>query len=189
MRVIPSLCVGATLAAGVLSGACSNTLQPAQPTSINVVDTVTLYAATGTPVGTPSAYNIEVDPSVARVRTDTTPVFDFLFDMPGTTSKLYPPGALPGLSRSAAMQFGGSFDATTTAPGAGWNDTTALTVDSGSVVLVRGRPVTTCVIGTVFEYAKLQVLSLDTIARTITFRILADANCGYRDLTPGYPKH
>jgi hypothetical protein len=189
MRVLPSVCVGATLAAAVLSGACSSTLAPPIPSSVNTIDTVTLYAATGTPVGTPSAYNIEVDPSVARVRTDTTPIFDFLFDMPGPTSKLYPPGSLPGLARSAALQYAGSFDGVTTAPGAGWNDTTALSVDSGTVVLVRGRAVSTCAIGTVFEYAKLQVLSLDTIARTITFEILANANCGYRDLTPGTPKH
>ncbi|HZH41085.1 MAG TPA: hypothetical protein VFD85_08750 [Gemmatimonadales bacterium] len=188
MRVIPSVYVGATLAAAVLSGGCSSTLAPAAPTSVNTVDTVTLYAATGTPVGTPSAYNIEVDPSVARIRTDTTPIFDFLFDQPGTTSKLYPPGSLSGLSRSAALQYAASFDGVTTAPGAGWNDSAAFTVDSGTVVLVRSRPVT-CVIGTVFNYAKLQVLSLDTIARTITFQILANANCGYRDLTPGTPKH
>jgi hypothetical protein len=188
MRVIPSVCVGATVAAAVLSGACSSTLAPPIPSSVNTIDTVTLYAATGTPVGTPSAYNIEVDPTVARVRTDTTPIFDFLYDIPGSAPKLYPPGSLPGLARSAALQYAASFDGVTTAPGAGWNDSSALTVDSGTIVLVRSRQVS-CAIGTVFEYAKLQVLALDTIARTITFEILANANCGYRDLSPGTPQH
>lgn len=188
MRPISSLCAGAALAAGVLSGACSSTLAPPAPTSVNYVDTTMLYAATGTPVGTPSAYNIEDSSSDARVRTDTTPIFDFLFDIVGPQAKLYPPGALTGLARTSALQYASSFDGTTTAPGSGWNDSTALNIDSGTVVLVRSRQVT-CAIGTVFQYAKLQILSIDTIARTATFQILTNRNCGYRDLTPGYPKH
>ncbi|HEY6784823.1 MAG TPA: hypothetical protein VI159_07715 [Gemmatimonadales bacterium] len=188
MRPISSLCAGAALAAGVLSGACSSTLAPPAPTSVNYVDTTMLYAATGTPVGTPSAYNIEDSSSDARVRTDTTPIFDFLFDIKGDTAKLFPPGALPGLARTSALQYGSSFDGTTTAPGPGWNDSAALKIDSGTVVLVRSRQVS-CAIGTVFQYAKLQILSIDTVARTTTFQILSNRNCGYRDLTPGYPKH
>jgi hypothetical protein len=184
--ILISLCFGATLAAGVLSAACNSTLGPPAAATANVVDTATLYAASGTPVGTPSAYNIE---SNERIRTDTTPVFDFLFDITGGKAQFFPPGALAGLARSAAMQFGGSFDGTTTAPTAGWNDTTALTVDSGTVVLVRSRAVTCSYGATVFQYAKLQVLTLDTIARTISFQILANTNCGYRDLNTGLPKH
>ena len=189
MRPLSPLSVGAALAALVLSGACSSTLAPPAPTAVNVVDTTMLYAASGTPVGTPSAFNIWDTVTDARVRTDTTPIFDFLFDIKGDTAKLYPPGALPGLARSAALQYAGSFDGTTTAPGPGWNDTTALNVDSGTVVLVKSRVFTTCPIGAVPEYAKLQILSIDTVARTTTFRILANRNCGYRDLTPGLPKH
>jgi hypothetical protein len=188
MRPISSLCAGAALAAGVLSGACSSTLAPPAPSFVNVVDTATLYAATGTPVGTPSAYNIEDTVTGARVRTDTTPIFDFLFDIVGSQARLYPPGALTGLARTSALQYASSFDGTTTAPGPGWNDSTALKIDSGTVVLVRSRQVS-CAIGTVFQYAKLQILSIDTVARTTTFQILSDRNCGYRDLTPGYPKH
>ncbi|HYK10763.1 MAG TPA: hypothetical protein VEV39_08185 [Gemmatimonadales bacterium] len=188
MRTLSSLCAGAALAAGVLSGACSSTLAPPAAIYVNVVDTATLYAATGTPVGTPSAYDIEDTVTGARVRTDTTPIFDFLFDIVGSQAKFYPPGALPGLARTAALQYAGSFDGTTTAPGPGWNDSTALDIDSGSVILVRSRQVS-CAVGIVFEYAKVQILSIDTVARTTTFQILNNRNCGYRDLTPGYPKH
>ena len=185
MRTFTSVTIGGTLAAALLAGACSSTLGPPAATSVNVIDTVTLYAASGTPVGTPSAYDIQIG---ARVRTDTSPVFDFLFDMTGTSSKLYPPGALPGFGRSAALEYAASFDGTTTAPTGGWNDTTALAVDSGSVVLVRSRAIN-CSFAVVFLYAKLQVLAVDTLARTIQFQILNNMNCGYRDLTPGLPKH
>ena len=185
MRAFTSFSIGAALAAGVLSGACGSTLGPPIASDANVIDTVTLYAASGTPVGTPSAYDIQLN---QRVRTDTTPIFDFLFDITGSQAKLYPPGALPGLARTAALQYAASFDGTTTAPGSGWNDSTALNVDSGTVVLVRSRQVS-CAVGVVFEYAKLQILAIDTVARTTTFQILNNRNCGYRDLTPGYPKH
>ena len=186
MRTLTSLCVGATLAGGVLSAACGSTLGPPAAASANVIDTSTLYAASGTPVGTPSAYNVQTN---ERVRTDTTPAFDFLFDMTGSTARLYPPGSLPGLARSAALQYAASFDGTVTAPTGGWNDTTSLSIDSGTVVLVRSRAVTCQYGATVFEYAKLQILTLDTIARTISFQILANTNCGYRDLNIGLPKH
>jgi hypothetical protein len=186
MRALTSLSAGAALAAAVLSGACGSTLGPPAAGDVNVIDTVTLFAASGTPVGTPSAYDIELK---ERVRTDVTPVFDFLFNLTGSTAKLYPPGALTGLARTAALQYGGSFDGTTTAPTSGWNDTTALAVATGNTVLVHSRLITCGYGATVFQYAKLQVLAVDTLARTIQFQILSNTNCGYRDLTPGLPKH
>jgi hypothetical protein len=186
MRAFTSFSMGAALAAGVLSGACGSVLGPPAAASANVIDTVTLYAASGTPVGTPSAYDIEIN---ERVRTDTTPLFDFLFDMPGTTAKFFPPGSLPGLTRTSALQYAASFDGTTTAPPSGWNDTTALTVSNGTVVLVHSRLITCAYGASVFQYAKLQVLAIDTLARTIQFQILSNTNCGYRDLNPGLPKH
>ena len=186
MRALTSLSIGAALAAGVLSGACGNTLGPPIASDANIIDTVTLYAASGTPVGTPSAYDIQLN---QRVRTDTTPLFDFLFDMTGSTALLYPPGALPGLSRSAALQYAASFAGTTTAPTSGWNDSTALPISNGTVVLVRSRAILCSYGATVFEYAKLQLLDIDTLARTIQFQILTNTNCGYRDLNTGIPQH
>ncbi len=40
---------------------------------------------------------------------------------------------------------------------------------------------------TVFLYAKLRVVAIDTTARRIDFRILVDQNCGYHGLAPGIP--
>ena len=57
-----------------------------------------------------------------------------------------------------------------------------------TVAVVRSRPTSTCVIGTVYYYAKLQVVRIDTIARRIDYNILVDLNCGYRGLEPGIPK-
>lgn len=185
MRVSTCFQIAAALAAGILAGGCGSTLGPPQATSENVVDTVTLYAASGTPVGSPSAYDVF---GGVRVRTDVTPVFDFLFDMTDSGAKLYPPGALPGLARTGALQLGGAFDAITSAPTGGWNDSSAIGVIPGTVVLARSRAVN-CGYAFLSVYAKLEVLALDTLSRSISFQILSDINCGYRDLTPGIPKH
>jgi hypothetical protein len=39
------------------------------------------------------------------------------------------------------------------------------------------------------KYAKLEVLSFDEAARTVTFRILIDENCGFKGLEPGLPQN
>jgi len=188
MRSVPVLGGSLVVVAAMLGGACNSTLGPPTASVDNVVDTVTLYALTGTPVGSPSAYSIE-GPAPSPVRTDSVPAFDFAFDLVGGRALVYPQGALPGLSRSSALQYGPSFDGVTTAPGAGWNDTTALTVDVGTPVVVRSRAILCDYGATVYEYAKMEILAVDTTARTVNFRILADVNCGYRDLNVGIPTH
>ena len=71
------------------------------------------------------------------------------------------------------------------APSNGYITTDTVAVDSGDVFVVRSRLV--CTIG-VSQYAKLQVLSFDDAQRSVTFRVLANNNCGYKDLDPGFPK-
>jgi len=62
-------------------------------------------------------------------------------------------------------------------------------VDSGNVFIVRSRPSVNCAaIGLSLPvYAKLEVLAVDTTARTVQFRVLVDRNCGYHGLQPGLP--
>jgi hypothetical protein len=36
-------------------------------------------------------------------------------------------------------------------------------------------------------YGKLEILSFDADNRTISFRVLANLNCGYKGLEPGIP--
>ena len=154
----------------------------------NVVDSVSLWALDGTPINTPSAYNILGIPPAA-VRTDLTTAFDFAFNItPAGQAVLLPTGAL-GLGKASGIVVSSTpFDSITLAPSTGYQDSTAVAVDSGTVAVVRSRPTSTCVIGTVYYYAKLQVVRIDTIARRIDYNILVDLNCGYRGLEPGIPK-
>lgn len=178
--------VGAVLSLA-LAAACSSTLGPPTAASVNVVDTVTLFGLSDTAVASPSAYDIQLN---QKVRTDETSSFDFAVDIVGGQPTFYPTGALVGIARASALQYSNQgFDQVLTAPGAGWNDSTALTAGVGTVLLVRSRAITCGYGATVFEYAKLQVLAVDTAARQIDFQILTNTNCGYRDLQLGIPKH
>src|SRR5712664_3602547 len=106
--------------------ACGNPLGLPGAFISNVVDTVSLYALSGTPVSLPSGYSII---SRHTVRTDQGSPFDFAFDIDTAgTSRLYPTGALK-LGRQSGLQLSAQqFDSIKIAP------TTNYNLDSAQVV-------------------------------------------------------
>jgi hypothetical protein len=180
-------CALAVLGLALLA-ACTNSLGLPAAQITNKIDTVTLYALSGTPFTTPSAYALN---GALIVRTDQTTVFDFAFNIidPLNQAVLLPSGALrlprtPGLQRSSS-----AFNTITTAPVDGYELDNPVVVDTGVVLVVRSRALT-CADGTTESlYAKLRVLALDLnpAVRTIRFEILVDQNCGYIGLEPGLP--
>ncbi len=176
----------------LLAAACSDTTGLPAAVIDNVVDTVSLFALFGTPISTPSAYDLNSRlggaAANALVRTDQASAFDFAFNFDSLRRPvLLPPGAV-GLGQSSGLQRASlPFDAITVAPTGGYVFDQPLVVDTGTVAVVRSRP-TNCLFGvTVFLYAKLRVVAIDTTARRIDFRILVDQNCGYHGLAPGIP--
>ena len=180
----PFAALGALAALAALA-ACGNStgLPPARLD--NVVDTVSLYALDGTPLTAPAAYDVE---NLRTVRTDLTTAYDFIFNIDaGNRALLLPTGAVGLGKQSGILVQSTSFDAITDAPTSGYVDSVAVAVDSGTVAIIRSRP-TQCSFGViVFLYAKIEVLKIDRVARRLDFRILADLNCGYRQLQPGIP--
>src|SRR5256886_5516827 len=74
------------------------------------------------------------------------------------------------------------------APTGGYIFDKPITLDTGTVVLVRSRPAL-CSFGVSLPlYAKLRVLAVDTTERRLNFEILVDQNCGYRGLELGLPQ-
>lgn len=150
----------------------------------NNEDVFTLGALNGTPVSIPSAFSI---PDDIVVRTDQTSAFDFAYVRDGTRSLLVPLDALglggrtsnPGLQRATT-----GYDNITDPPSDGYITTDSLAVAVGDVIIARSRPA--CYLG-VPHYAKLQVQAIDANAGTLTFRAVANVNCGYRSLAPGIP--
>jgi hypothetical protein len=174
------------LTAGSAALACSdpNALRP--PANSNFEDTLTLYALHGTPIATPSAFSVPEGP----VRTDRTSDFEFAYDVGPQGEHLFLPLAVLDISGSISVNPGllpssKLFVDVHRAPSNGYITTDTVIPDSGDVFVVRSRLV--CNIG-VSEYAKLQVLSFDDAQRSVTFRVLANINCGYKDLDPGFPK-
>jgi hypothetical protein len=173
----------------VLAAACSDTTGLPAAAIPNVVDTASLFALFGTPIATPSAYDLSSRISAhPLVRTDQASSFDFAFNFDASRRPVLLPTGAIGLGQSSGLQQASvPFDSIKVAPTGGYVLDKGLVVDTGTVVIVRSRP-TGCLFGvTVFLYAKLRVVAIDTTARRIDFRILVDQNCGYRGLEPGIP--
>jgi len=166
--------------------ACGDTNNLPAAYFANVVDTVSLFALRGTDVRLPSAYALD---GAHPVRVDQTTALDFAFDFDSLGAPaLFPTGAinlgqLSGLQRSTM-----TFDAIKLAPTGGYIFDKPIALDTGTVVLVRSRPIQ-CTFGTAVSlYAKLRVLAVDSTARRLDFATLVDQNCDYRGLEPGLPK-
>ncbi|PYO63651.1 MAG: hypothetical protein DMD49_08480 [Gemmatimonadetes bacterium] len=172
-----------------LLAACNTS--PLPPAAfVNVIDTVTLYALDGTPLGTPSAYSMN---GRRLVRTETSIVFDFAFNFDSLGRPVFlPSGAIrlgtgnantdPGFQSSSA-----TFANVTIAPTDGYEADKPFLAVVGNVTVARSR-VQTCADGNTLPlYAKLQVLAVDVTARTIQFQILVNQNCAYLGLAPGIP--
>jgi hypothetical protein len=179
------------VAAGVAAtvAACGDPFGLTDPAVLNVVDSLqSVYALSGTPVTTPSAYRLFPQ---GAVRTDQEVTFDFAFDIDtARRAVLLPTGALR-LGRASGIQTTGlAFDSVRLAPDRGYQLDSAVVVDSGTVALVHSGP-STCGVSLTpiyYYYAKLLVLRVDSAARRLDFQILIDKNCGYRGLELGLPR-
>jgi hypothetical protein len=160
--------------------------------NLNVVDTlVSLYALSGTPPRTPSAYwlgNYITLPQTIIIQ-DGGP-FDFAVDLDSAYRPvLKSTGALRMGSGSGVQTSTLAFDSIKIAPGGGYILDSAVTIPVGARAIVHSRQ-SQCDTGiyTVY-YAKLEMLAVDTVSRRIDFKILVNDNCGYRSLEPGKPRH
>lgn len=188
MVSIRRLVLGLLVASAPLAVACSDPNELAPPSDRNFVDTLSLFALSGTPVQSPSGYSVLDGP----VRTDRSTAFDFAYDIAinGTdTVRYFLPQAVldlqvnnsvePGLQRRAE-----DFTTIRRAPSNGYVTQDSVVVDSGQVFIVRSRLV--CGIG-VSLYSKIEILKFVDSTRTVDLQVLANTNCGYKRLTPGFP--
>lgn len=183
MRFALPMLSAAALAAAL--AACGDDLQLPPPRAANVLDTASVFALSGTPVGAASGYNLEFR---TVVRTDQSAAFDIAFDITPSGDPIFLPTGALGLGRSSGLQTAPApFDSVTVAPTDGWIVDASVPADSGAELLVQSR-LTTCSFGAnAFYYAKLRVLAVDAVVRRIDFEILVNVNCGYRGLEPGLP--
>lgn len=170
----------------VLTAGCSDSNGLPDPTLTNIEQTATLYALVGTPVQTPSAFAID---GSRLVRTDQSVEFDFAYNSEPDGRHVFLPRAVLGIDPTGTVNPGlqlrsESFDAIKVAASNGYITDQPVPIAIGERYMVRGR--ITCNIG-VPRYAKLEVQGFDEMARTVTFRVLTDDNCGFKGLEPGLP--
>jgi hypothetical protein len=131
------------LLAGAFAGACSDANSLGDPTANSVVDTVTLGALQGTPISTPSGFNITNGP----VRTDASVDFEFAYNVrrlaDGSYQRVLLPRAALGLASASSADPGlqqrtEPFDGITRAGSNGYVTDSAVPIEKGQR-LVSGR--------------------------------------------------
>jgi len=183
------------LAAVLLVAACGNDLTLPPATVPIAQQQINLYAVNGTPVNTPSGYDML---TLAAVRTDASNSFDFVFDIgidsayglgtAGDTVAVLLPRGTVGFVDDGGLQLSTlPFDSIAIAPTAGYVANQPTRIRVGDVVLAASRA-QTCNFGFIRpRYAKLQVQAIDLVQRTVALLVIIDPNCGYRSLTSGVP--
>ncbi len=186
---IRTLLAAATIAA--LVAACGREDFLAKPTEGNDTVRVTLGALLSTPVSMPSGYRTSPSPGAGPVRLGVSTGLEFIYDIDSVLGPAFYPAEAKGLlvhssTNPGLQKMAVPFDSLLQARSNGYTLDAPLAVDSGDVFLVRSR--VRCNIG-VPIYSKLQVVGVDSVAHTVTFLIMVNANCGYRDLDYGLPKN
>jgi hypothetical protein len=176
----------AVLLVSLTAAACSDSNNLPDATIENIERTDTLWSLVGTPVSTPSGFSVE---GSRRVRTDLSVDFDFAYNRQADGQHVLLPRAALGIDTANAVKPGfvaraESFEAITTPPGGGFVTDDPVPVAIGERYVVRSR--VTCNLG-VPKYAKLEILEFNDALGIVTFRVLANDDCGFRSLEPGLP--
>lgn len=166
-------------------------------------DTLVVYALSAVPPNAPTALNT-FDGRV--VRTDPNEHFDLVFDFRvdsatgDTTAYVLPPSAVGGFSTAGIIKDTRPFDEITRAPTSGYDDSTAVPVKPGDVLIVQAGSYACAgqVIGArLFIYSKMVIDSVHVSppfdgetnpgGSTIYFRLRVDPNCGFVSFADGLP--
>ena len=156
-----------------------------------ITDTLEVYALTGSPVAYPTAL---VTPAHTVVRADGGLTFDIAFDIDGSGRALLYPFATvvdpaAGVRRVGIQKMNVQFDSLLRAPTSGYNYDSVTVAPEGSVLVIQATRGIECQFDlTPLIYSKIIIDDVDAAARRISFRILVDPDCGFRDLAPGRPK-
>lgn len=169
--------------------ACSDANSVPAATFTNVIDTVVVYAISGTEVFRPSGYAMT---QRSAVRLDNTTSADFGYDRTPDGRDVLLPGRMLGHPGASGVDPGLqhtdlAFDEITLAESDNYKTLDTVAVAVGDVLYLRSRIPTTCFLG-VPSYGKVEILQFEAVNRSVKFRVLADLNCGYKGLQPGIPK-
>ncbi len=193
---------GLVATAVLATGACKDPFQVKASSEV-FEDTLVVYALSAVPPEAPTALNTF---DGIAVRTDPSQNFDVVFDIRvdsatgDTTAYILPPRAVGGFSTAGIRKDTRAFDEIERAPTNGYNDSTAVPIQAGDVLLVqaasyacRGQVIS----ARLYIYSKIEIDSVKASppfdpetnpgGSTIYFRMRADPNCGFVSFADGLP--
>ncbi len=175
------------------SVACSDNSGIAPPVTKNQVDTFTLWATRDSNLAEPSGFSVSgqgFGPQV--VLTQDNPSFDFVYNVDDAGKSVFLTTQVLGVVSSVSIHPGfqrsqRTFDSVVTAPLNNYITEDTIHIAVGDVWYMRSALF--CAALSSPLYGKLEVLSIDSVGRSVTFQALVDANCGYHGLSPGLPSN
>jgi hypothetical protein len=172
----------AVLAAATLL-ACDDTTGPGFRDVPEEASETTIFDFRSSSVRDPSAFDIV---GVGPVRTDQSAGWDFLFALqPDGTAQLRPRNQVLGGGAASGLQpVESEFGDLDEAPEGGYVTGSVVAVEEGDVLAGRSRQDPSFGIGC-RHFMKMEVLTVDRDAGTITFRHLVNPACDRRNLVPG----
>lgn len=182
----------ATMSVVVLLNACGDPTS-LKANSITSVDTLSLFALSGTPPSYPSGLAI-----LARipVRVDGFAGFDVAFDIDQAGKAVVYPVKLivasPGGSRPVGLiKIAGAFESVTEAPKTGYQSDSSYILSPGETLVIQAAHNTQgdlCAFALNPNiFAKLAVDSVSVASRILYLRLGLDPNCGFRSFATGIP--
>lgn len=181
----------ATSCLAVVLSACGD------PTSLRAnlftsVDTLSVFALSGTPPSYPSGISI-----LARqpVRVDGFGAFEVALDIDAAGNAVVYPIKLvvgAGGARPVGLQeVTGAFETVLEAPNTGYDTDKPVVLAPGETVVMQsahnGNQDVCQFALSPFLYAKIGVDSVNLVTRTLYIKLGVDPNCGFRSFAPGIP--
>jgi hypothetical protein len=184
----------AVIAAGLTAALISACGDPTslKASLLNSVDTLSVFALSGTPPNYPSGVAFL---SRQPVHVDGFALFDVAFDINADGNAVIYPVKLVVASGSARpvnlQRIAQPFDLVTEAPKTGYEGDSALVAPIGQTIVVQSAhnaAADLCQFAINPNiYAKISVDSVNLASRSIYFRMGLDSNCGFRSFAEGVP--
>lgn len=186
----------AVIAAGLSAALISACGDPTglKASLLNSVDTLSVFALSGTPPNYPSGIALL---SRQPVHVDGFASFDIAFDINAAGNAVIYPVKLIVASPSSRpvgmLKVTQLFDSVTEAPKTGYESDSALVAVPGETIIVQSAhnaAADLCQFAINPNiYAKIAIDSVVLSSRTIYFRMGLDPNCGFRSFAQGLPSH
>jgi len=186
LAILATICVAAVLSA------CGDPTN-LRATAFTTVDTLSVFALTGTPPSYPSGVSIVAGQAV---RVDGFANFDVALDIDASGRAVIYPVRLvvpsPNGSRPVGLQkVASGFEAVLEAPRTGYETDDSFVVAPGETIVIQAAHNENgdiCQFAlSPYLYAKIAVDSVSLASRTLYLRMGVDPNCGFRSFASGIP--